>query len=126
MENDIDTLRERLTTMLADITKELKTVGIHNPENPEDWIAIPEGVDVNEPDSDMTADIVEDWDERRALVATLEHEYNDITRALQKIKTGTYGTCEICGGKIEADRLNAHPSARTDKKHMDEEVTLSL
>ena len=126
MENDIDALRERLNEMLATITKELKTVGIHNPDNPEDWIAVPEGVDVNEPDSDMTADVVEDWDERQALVATLEREYNDITRALNKIKTGTYGTCEICGGAIEADRLDANPSARTDKKHLDEEVTLDL
>ncbi len=121
---DTQTHKEQLEAMLANLIEELKTVGIHDPSNPSDWIAVPEGVDANEADPDLVADVVEEWDERQALVATLERQYNDITRALGKIEKGTYGTCEICGEIIEEDRLSANPAARTNKAHMNEEDTL--
>jgi DnaK suppressor protein len=31
---------------------------------------------------------------------------------LEKIKNGTYGTCENCGQKIEEARLRANPEAK--------------
>ncbi|CNF74256.1 General stress protein 16O [Mycobacterium tuberculosis] len=37
----------------------------------------------------------------------------DIDDALQRIRNGTYGTCERCGGPIAAERLAARPAART-------------
>lgn len=113
-----------LTTMLEALTEELKTVGIHNPENASDWIAVPDEVDPNEPDDNLAADVIEEWDERQALVATLERRYNDITRALQKIEEDTFGTCEICKKEIEVDRLTVNPAARTCKEHMHEEDLL--
>lgn len=115
-----------LEKQLQDITKELQAIGIHNPQVKEDWIATPPAVDQHEPDSDLTADIAEEWEERAALVATLEHEYNDIVRALEKIKTETYGTCEICHAHIEEERLEALPTARTCTTHMAEEDLLAL
>lgn len=122
---DTHIYKVQLDALLANLTKELSAVGIHNPENPSDWVAVPDGVDANEADIDLVADVVEEWDERQALVATLERQYNNITRALKKIAEGNYGTCEICGGAIEEDRLTANPAARTDKKHMNDEGTLS-
>jgi len=116
---------KELEAELAELTRELTSIGIHNPENPSDWIAVPEGVDANQSDTDLLADVVEEWDERAALVATLERRYNDITRALAKITAGTFGTCEICGVPIETDRLDVNPSARTCKAHMNDEGTLS-
>ena len=121
---DTQTYRERLEVLLKELTEELTSVGIHNPKNPQDWIAVPEAFDTSEPDQNLAADTVEEWDERRALVATLETRYNNITRALSKIDTGTFGFCEVCGAPIEADRLNANPAARTDKAHRDDEGTL--
>jgi len=97
---------------------------IHNPEVESDWIATPEGVGVGEPDPNVAADRVEEWDERRALVATLETRYNNVTRALKKIEEGAYGVCEISGEEIESDRLDANPSARTCKAHLEEEANL--
>lgn len=123
---DTHVYKTQLEEMLQSLTEELKTVGIHDPANPQNWVAIPEGVDPNEPDTDLVADVVEEWDERRALVATLEGRYNNIVRALKKIDEGTFGTCEICGAQIEVDRLNANPAARTDKTHMNDEGTLPL
>lgn len=118
--------KAQLEAMLSSLTKELEDVGIHNPENPADWIAIPEDVDANEPDPNIVADVVEGWDERRALVATLERRYNDIVRALAKIEENTFGTCEMCGTPIETDRLDANPAARTCKTHMNDEGTLPV
>jgi DnaK suppressor protein len=116
----------KLEVMLTKLTEELAAVGIHDPKNPADWIAVPEGVDANQSDSDLLADVVEEWDERAGLVATLERRYNDITRALDKIKAGTFGACEICGAPVESDRLDANPSARTCKVHMNDEETLPV
>lgn len=122
---DTTVYKTRLEEMLTKITSELKELGIHNPENPEDWIATPEKEESGEADENVAADRVEDWDERAATLATLERQYNDINRALKKIEDGTYGICEISGGEIDADRLDANPAARTCKAHMEEEASLS-
>jgi len=119
--NEYTAVLERMRT---ELTEELKAIGINDPHNQSDWVAIPEGVDVHMADSDLVADVVEEWDERAALVATLERRWNDVQRALKKIGDGTYGTCEVCGEKIESDRLGANPAARTCKAHMNEEDRL--
>ncbi len=113
-----------LEAQLRDLTEELKAVGIHNPDNAADWIAVPEGVDANQSDTDLLADVVEEWDGRQALVATLERRWNDINRALAKISSGSFGTCEVCAASIEEDRLDANPAARTCKAHMNDDGTL--
>lgn len=122
----LDTTRYEamLKAQLAELTEELKSVGIHDPTNPQNWIAIPEGVDPNEPDVDIVADVVEDWDERAAVVAELETRYNAIMRALKKLEEGLFGTCEVCGNPIEPERLDANPAARTDKAHLNDEASL--
>lgn len=112
--------KARLLTMLEEITKELQSIGIHNPENPSDWIAVPEDLDAEEPDENLSADSVEAWNERTALVATLEPQYNNIKAALDRIDHGTFGNCEICKAPIEEKRLNANPVSRTCTLHMDE------
>jgi RNA polymerase-binding transcription factor DksA len=121
---DIQGYKIKLEVMLAELSEELKSIGIHDPTNPKNWIAVPTGVDANEPDVDMVADVVEDWDERAAIVATLETRYNNLTRALGKIESGTYGVCEVCGNPIEVARLDANPAARTDMAHLDDDGTL--
>jgi RNA polymerase-binding transcription factor DksA len=122
---NIEKYKTHLDTLLDELTKELQTIGIHNPENESDWIAVPEALDNEGADKNVVADRVEEWDERRSIVATLETRYNNITRALKKINEGTYGTCEVCGNEIETERLDANPAARTDKEHMEEEFKLS-
>ncbi len=115
-----------LDSALEELTEELKTVGIHDPHNPQNWVAIPDTTDADNADIDLVADAVEDADERQALVAAFETRYNSIMRALKKIDEGTYGACEVCGAPIETERLEVSPEARTDKAHMGEEETLEL
>ncbi len=119
-----DIYKVRLEEMLGEITEELKTVGIHNPENESDWIAVPADLDAEEPDLNLAADNVEAWNERSALVATFEARYNSVRNALARIEAGTFGVCEVCGKAIEEARLNASPSARTCMEHLEDEGTL--
>ncbi len=124
MIRDTTKTKELLTTTLAHVTAELTTLGIHDPKNQKDWIAIPDPEEM-EPDLNDAADRVEEWDERASVLAQLERQYNDTVRALQKIEDGAYGVCEVGNEVIEDDRLEANPAARTCTAHMDTETTLS-
>ncbi len=124
MSIDTTVYKTRLEEMLKNLEHDLSGIGIHNPQNPSDWIATPENNGNDEADSDLVADRVEDWDERRALVATLETQYNNVVAALGRIEAGTYGICEISGKPIEPERLDASPTARTCKEHREDEAEL--
>lgn len=126
MLHDTERYGAELRRALTQVTAELNTLGIHNPDNPQDWIATPQEGVGEEADPNVAADTVEDWEERRATLATLERRYNDLTRALAKIAAGAYGMCEIGGEPIEQDRLDANPAARTCKQHIDEEANLPV
>ena len=47
-----------------------------------------------------------------ALVASVQESLAEVEDALVKFDTGTYGTCEGCGGPIGWPRLEAKPAAR--------------
>jgi DnaK suppressor protein len=114
-----------LTEKLAQVTEELAHIATHD-EHTDDWVAIPVGTETAEADETDEADVVEEWNERRATVSVLETDYRNLKRALSKIAEGSYGVCEISGQPIEDKRLLANPAARTCIAHMDEEGTLPL
>lgn len=83
------------------------------------WEAVPDESLVNENmDDNDSADRFEDFEERSSMVTTLQKRLTDVNDALEKIKNGTYGICEVSGEQIEMDRLEANPAARTSKAHM--------
>jgi DnaK suppressor protein len=41
----------------------------------------------------------------------LAERINRLTIALERLEAGTYGECEVCGGRIEPARLDAIPDA---------------
>ncbi|BDZ53914.1 TraR/DksA family transcriptional regulator [Agromyces marinus] len=53
----------------------------------------------------------QEWSQRTAVLHDVEHELDDIDRALARIDDGTYGICERCGSKITVARLEARPTA---------------
>ncbi len=116
---------EMLTAEKALLEKELATVGEQNPENPTDWTAVPPVMDTLRADENEVADTFEEFQSNAAVLNQLERRYQDVIRALDKIEKGNYGICEISGEPIEIDRLEANPSARTSKAHMEEESSLS-
>lgn len=123
---ETETYKATLTTMLASITEELSTIGVHDPENDANWEVTAKDFALGKADPNIVADQVEDWDQQRSTLAALEARFNNIRRALGKIEAGTFGVCEISGEEIEADRLDANPAARTCKAHINEEATLPL
>jgi RNA polymerase-binding transcription factor DksA len=61
------------------------------------------------------ADAASDAFEREKEFSILEQvqaELADVDRALERLDQGTYGTCDVCGGTIDDDRLSAMPAAR--------------
>lgn len=50
--------------------------------------------------------------ELEALAGTLADTLVEIEDALAKLETGSYGSCESCGGDITVARLEAMPAAR--------------
>lgn len=116
--------KEKLQSELALLEKELSTVGRVNPENPKDWEAVPEEMDITNADPNETADTIESFENNTAILKQLETRHEEIKRALAKIDDGSYGICEIGGEEIEEDRLEANPAARTCKAHMGQEKEL--
>lgn len=102
------------------LEQELAKVGRVNPDNPSDWEATPPtDRDTSQADENTVADAIEGYEGNIAIVKTLEERYKDIKSGLDKIKHGVYGLCQVCQKEIEEDRLEANPSARTCKEHMD-------
>ena len=116
----IDTghFKTKLENELKTLETELKSVGHKNPNNPKDWEPSSGEVDINASDAADIADNIESYESNTAILKPLETQYNDVKAALEKIKKGKYGICEVGGEEIEIDRLEANPAAKTCKAHM--------
>ncbi len=102
------------------LEEELSSVGRINPSNPNDWEAVPEDMNTMRADKNEAADAVEEYEINSAVEAELEKRLTNIKDALVRIENDKYGICLIGGEEIEEDRLNANPSARTCKAHINE------
>lgn len=118
MKNDTKHFEELLRTEQATLEKELKTVGRKNPSNPADWEGKPDKMDVMPADSNEVADAIESYEENTGILKQLEIRWNEVKASLERIKSGTYGVCGVCGKEIEPERLEANPAAVTCKEHM--------
>ncbi len=114
-DEQLNTLKQKLADEKARLESELADVGIKNPAQAGDWNAVTdEGSDVSVADKNELADKFEDLEENTAIVETLETQLRDVTDALARIDTGTYGVDEKTGEPISAERLEANPAARTN------------
>ncbi|MBU1292487.1 TraR/DksA C4-type zinc finger protein [Patescibacteria group bacterium] len=107
----------RLTEEKATLEAELQTIGRRNPENPNDWEALPQETG-QEADRNDAADLISHYEDNTAILKDLEIRYNEVLAALTRIENGTYGTCAVTGEPIEEARLEADPAARTCKTHI--------
>lgn len=55
--------------------------------------------------------------EVRTIAAQMREQLTEIDAALARLEAGTYGTCEVCGEAIPADRLEAMPTTRFCIEH---------
>lgn len=116
---NINHFKEKLLNEKKSLEEELSGIAILNSES-NIWEAVPDKETMGEIDDNDAADRFEDFEERSGMVSTLQNKLNSINSALEKIEKGTYGICEVCQRPIETDRLEANPSAKTDKEHINE------
>lgn len=115
---DIQPFRLQLETELKTLEAELTTLGRKNPSNTDDWEATEGALNLDPAEDAEVAEGIEVYENNSAVLNQLEIRYNEVKDALQKITTDSYGFCEICELPIETDRLEANPTARTCKAHM--------
>jgi len=57
--------------------------------------------------------LVYDYTTNAALLSHSKAQLRGMQKALERLYSGTYGLCEACGGRIEADRLEILPDTTT-------------
>jgi RNA polymerase-binding transcription factor DksA len=117
---DIEYFKKRLEKEKTLVEEEVKTVGSSDPNNPKDFSATSNDMDIDRADENELSDKMEELEDNKGILDSLEKQLKDINSALEKIAGGTYGICEISGEPIERERLEANPAARTCMKHVKE------
>lgn len=114
---DIKYFKNKLEEERVVLENELLQVGKRNPDNPKDWEATPDDLNLLRADENEMADNSEEFENRAAVEIELEDRLKDIISALERIKDGNYGKCAIDGKEIEKKRLEANPAAKTCIEH---------
>ena len=115
---DTNKFKKKLEQELKLVESEMKEIARKNPANPNDWEAVETDLNMDTADFDEVGDEMENFNENESILNRLEPQYNEIKAALERIKKGTYGKCEVGGEDIPEERLEANPSARTCIKHV--------
>jgi len=110
--------KKELESELATLETELSSIGRRNPDNNNDWEAIPSDTERSADENDV-ADNIESYEENTAVLKHLEIRYNQVKKALERIENGAYGICEVGQEEIEKERLEANPAATTCIKHLE-------
>jgi RNA polymerase-binding transcription factor DksA len=111
-------IKEKLENERDILLEQMRDMGKLNPETNE-WEATPEEMNYVETDQNDMADRFEDFEAKSSMIKILEPRLQEVLRALKSINRESFGKCEVCKKDIEATRLEANPSARTCKKHLD-------
>ncbi len=117
---DIPHFKAKLEAELKAIEEQMTLIGKANPEHMGEWDASKGDEDPIPGDRSEVADSLETLEENTGIVNELEPQLRNIRIALEKIEKGTYGICEVSGEPIEIERLEANPSARTNKAHLND------
>jgi len=109
--------KERLKEEKKRLESEMGAVGRRNPVVPNDWEPVPPKTG-SESDLIDHADAAINRETNAAIFNDLEARYDSVLAALSRIEKNTYGTCGVCGNKIEEARLLADPAATTCTSHL--------
>lgn len=99
------------------LEKALGSIGRKNPDRKGDWEAVEKTDGIEAEEGDVALELSE-YDDNRSELDKLEARLGDVNSALDKVEANEYGTCEVCEKPIEEDRLEADPTAKTCKAHM--------
>jgi len=103
------------------LVQELSSIADPDPAAKGDWHARFPKFEVVETSSssgrEIEQDEIEEYEMRLAEEQSLESRLLEVSKALERIQKGTYGTCRKCGKAIPIDRLKANPAAEFDMEH---------
>lgn len=116
MNIDVTHFKNLLLQEKNKLVNELTSLGVQN-EQGVVWEAVNKE-DEDTADREDVASSIETYEDKERTISILETQLHDVEVALAKIENGNYGICEVSGEEIELDRLEANPSARTSKAHM--------
>jgi len=120
---DLNHFKQLLTEEAETLKKELASVSVQSTTNPSDWKPNSGDLSSDATDPNVAADAYEEAETNAGISNELEARLKNITDALDRIETGSYGTCVICENEIELARLEANPAAQTCITHKDETVS---
>ena len=107
-------VKEKLEKEKAALEEQLEKIATKDPYLKGDWDT--KFPDFNEEFGgaalEQAADEVEEYDARLPVEFSLEIRLRNVNLALEKIKKGQYGKCEVCHKKIDEERLKISPEAR--------------
>ena len=112
-------LAARLEQEYARLELELADIGKLDPANPNDWHGNAGNYETGTADATVLADRFEEVSTNEGIVTELEERFEQVGKALERIKNGTYGLCSVSGKKIPLARLEANPAADTCVEHAD-------
>ena len=64
-----------------------------------------------------SAQVAAERGENKVLYDQLRRDLDDIEKALERMDSGDWGTCEVCGDAIGPDRLEVMPATRFCIQH---------
>lgn len=123
---DKNTLEELKTALEKEkelLLQELKTIARPDPKVKGDWDTLhtemggDEVASVQDLQGGEEADEVEEDTTNEGIVQNLEVRLQEVNEALERIREGMYGACEVCKNPIPLERLKANPAAKTDMEH---------
>lgn len=112
-------LKAKLEQEAATLELELTDIGKMNPANQADWHGTAGSVETGTADATILADRFEETTTNEGIVKELEERLENVKEALERIKKGTYGVCQVSGKPIDRKRLEANPAATTCVEHAD-------
>ena len=99
-----------LQAKTENLEKELSAFATKDPNIKGDWDS--KYPRVKEGNLEDAASEVEEYSTSLPIEFSLETQLQNVNSALEKIKKGAYGTCEMCKKEISEERLLAFPEAK--------------
>ncbi len=107
--NTLEHFKQRLVEEQARLEAELNDIGHADPLQKDSFTAdYPESGSNSEDDN---AQEIAEYADDLSIEARLEAELKDVSKALESVEKGTYGTCKYCQKPIDQKRLEARPAS---------------
>ena len=96
--------RQRLEQLLTDLNSSAETL------DPSDAGDTGELSHLDQHPAEAASELTEQ-ERESALLSVVDHQRDEVRRALERLDAGTYGSCTDCGQTLPDERLDARPEA---------------